>query len=104
VENIEKCEDISEQERIILALIFGKIKNDLEKVGDIDKLLNGGANKKFFDAIAKTPAADVVEVVRCKDCRSYEPHGNGKAGRCRNPKCKGLHWANDFCSYGERKE
>ena len=44
MENIEKCEDISEQERLILALIFGKIKNDLEQVGDIDKLLKGGAN------------------------------------------------------------
>ena len=44
MENIEKREDISEQERLILALIFGKIKNDLEKVGNIDKWLEGGAN------------------------------------------------------------
>ena len=44
MENIEKCKDISEQERIILTIILGKIKNDLEKVGDIDKLLKGGAN------------------------------------------------------------
>ena len=54
--------------------------------------------------VKDTPAADVVEVVRCKDCKAYEPHGNGKRGICRNPKCKGLHWANDFCSYGERRE
>lgn len=53
-----------------------------------------------FEAI---PAADVVEVVRCEDCKDYEPHGNGKAGICRNPKCKGLRWANDFCSFGERR-
>ena len=44
MENIEKCEDISEQERIILTIILGKIKNDLERVGDINKLLEGGAN------------------------------------------------------------
>lgn len=44
MENTEKCGDMSEQERLILILIFGKIKNDLEKVGDIDKLLKGGAN------------------------------------------------------------
>lgn len=44
MENIEKCEEISEQERLILTLIFGKIKNDLERVGDINKLLEGGAN------------------------------------------------------------
>lgn len=41
---MENIENINEQERLILALIFGKIKNDLEKVGDIDKLLKGGAN------------------------------------------------------------
>ena len=35
MENIDKCEDISEQERLILALIFGKIKNDLEKIGGL---------------------------------------------------------------------
>ena len=54
--------------------------------------------------IAKTPTADVVEVVRCKDCKDYEPHGNGNAGICRNSKCKGLRWDNDYCSYGERSE
>lgn len=30
----------NQKERLILALIFGKIKNDLEKAVDIDKLLN----------------------------------------------------------------
>lgn len=44
MENIEKCGDMSEQECLIITLIFGKIKNDLEKVGDIDKLLKDGAN------------------------------------------------------------
>jgi hypothetical protein len=50
------------------------------------------------------PTADVVEVVRCKDCKS-------------NPNIKtltkGMFWCrkfraevhpNDFCSYGERKQ
>ena len=45
------------------------------------------------------PNADVVEVVRCKDCRYYDvyrlechnPHHNG------NINCEG------FCSYGERR-
>ena len=43
------------------------------------------------------PAADVVEVVRCKNCTEY----NEAEGEC-------SHWygfrENDFCSYGERKE
>lgn len=54
--------------------------------------------------VGKTPAADVVEVVRCKDCKDFALHGNGKAGTCRNQKCKGIRYATDFCSYGERKE
>lgn len=45
------------------------------------------------------PAADVVEVVRCGECRWY------KHGRCRHPfglrgmVSKNLHW----CRYGERR-
>ena len=56
-------------------------------------------------AIEQTPTADVVEVVRCKDCISYQ--GNS---------CVNRQWdlessteipmvrEDDFCSYGERKE
>lgn len=51
----------------------------------------------FIDRINEQPAADVVEVVRCKDCKNYNGHRF----------C--LYHAdpvddNDFCSYGERKE
>ena len=48
---------------------------------------------------------DVKEVVRCKDCIFYEPHGNGKLGICRHLKLKRYLKHNiDFCSYGERRE
>ena len=46
-------------------------------------------------AIAQTPTADVVEVVRCKDCKNYNGH-------------RYCHYYmetvldDDFCSYGER--
>lgn len=61
----------------------------------------GGARKLMVDA----PAADVVEVVRCKDCKYYETHQPIHKKVCEkndghlipvNP--------DDFCSYGERKE
>ena len=51
--------------------------------------------------IMEVPAADVVEVVRCKDCK-----------HCIGPVCYNEHWESvgcpsvqpdDFCSYGERK-
>ena len=52
------------------------------------------------------PAADVVEVVRCKDCVWWYPREYGSViGRCENP-YNGL--ANeyieedDFCSYGKK--
>lgn len=45
---------------------------------------------------------DAVEVVRCSECKLWEPHCNGKAGVC--PKRRGVAKADDFCSYGERKE
>ena len=52
------------------------------------------------------PAADVVEVVRCKDCECYEMdveyYGGGHKDICRLFKRQTQH--NDFCSYGERKD
>jgi hypothetical protein len=53
------------------------------------------------------PTADVVEVVRCKDCKHYKPqtgaqNWNSKVKyccRCTVVKVK----ETDFCSFGERK-
>ena len=53
-------------------------------------------------AIDEQPTIDAVPVVRCKDCKRFEPHCNGKAGLC--PKRHGVARADDFCSYGERKD
>ena len=39
---------------------------------------------------------DVVEVVRCKDCKFY---GNGD---CSVQSVRSM-WPNDYCSYGERR-
>ena len=50
--------------------------------------------------VAEHGYADVVEVVRCRDCKYYESY-RGKVGRC--SKCIGLRRASDFCSYGERR-
>ena len=53
--------------------------------------------------IDSIPAADVIKVVRCKDCKHCDPenhhcdHHMGTAAPLRrNP--------DDFCSYGERKD
>lgn len=53
--------------------------------------------------MSKIPTADVVEVVRCKDCLNYviDPT-NPDVGYCREIE-KGV-FEECFCSYGERKE
>ena len=57
---------------------------------------------KIIDHIEAMPAADMVEVVRCKDCKfsQFIPH-NGKYSCCKFmiPRLE-----QDFCSSGERKE
>ena len=72
----------------------------------------------LVDTFAEIPAADVVEVVRCRDCK-YWGDESGKSPRSDGvlfARCKvhnflldGRHtgWCpteNDFFSYGERKE
>lgn len=59
--------------------------------------------KEFID---NAPTADVVEVVRCKDCKHYKidhPRANGY--HC----CYRMHSifpmkSDGFCNYGERRE
>ena len=64
----------------------------------------------FLTKVLSCPTADVVEVVRCKDCK-YAEHCYGDVFDCRCPhtpfatdeysiSCNG----NDYCSYGERSE
>ena len=63
------------------------------------------------EAISKTPAEDVVPVVRCKDCKwFYETKDEMDSLLCLNRQWdNGQPWRaavklDDFCSYGERKE
>lgn len=90
----------------------------------VEKFIENGLNnpneaKRFgHDAIEimaevhYMPSADVVEVVRCKDCKHYRNHPNGLCYLHTEPKenARG-HSGNavcvetdDFCSYGERTD
>lgn len=63
----------------------------------------GGARKLMVDA----PTADVVEVVRCKDCRYCNEYQKFNLERYLGCNSNGEIYAvepNHFCSYGERKE
>lgn len=51
----------------------------------------------------ESTAADVVEVVRCSECRAWCPCSSGKAGTCKG-KVRGITKPEDFCSSGERRD
>lgn len=69
------------------------------------KWVDGSDGAMAMEIVASPPAADVVPVVRCKDCEWFmrehgcpiEASGYHKGGRS-------LPVENDFCSYGERKD
>ena len=101
--------------------IFSKIVNtpfevDLTGTEDCYRygVMDGLVKKQdhILDMIAEEPAADVVEVVRCKDCKFYIEHyfdsycGYHTENACDGGHCDGACYVeeNDFCSYGERKK
>ena len=78
----------------------------------IDKLLQTNRTREELqkDDAESCPSfknkADVVEVVRCKDCKHFQPYeGEEHKGDC--AELVGLEscvYEDDFCSYGERKD
>lgn len=60
----------------------------------------GMLDEDIREFVKEIPTADVVEVVRCKDCKWW--HTDGCAFR--KDAVKDLPAADDFCSHGERKE
>jgi hypothetical protein len=68
-----------------------------------------GANK-IIDRIKSAPTADVVEVVRCKDCVFWNTKSESLTDEhiCRRFSyfgvCDNYTAAYDYCSYGEKKE
>ena len=77
---------------------------------DADALINRLPDDLPYKASVKrvliqTPAADVVEVVRCKDCKHWGGTTFGfvcrKFSGIENKICMG---ADHYCSYGERIE
>ena len=59
--------------------------------------------RAYRDMVAKRPAADVVEVVRCEGCKFYEKaeYDGGTKDVCRL--FKRQMQPCDYCSYGKRK-
>lgn len=68
-------------------------RRTLDPVGDIVSLAKG---------IDMIPAADVQEVIRCKDCKFWD--GDGYCEGIQNGLIREYTKPDDFCSYGERKK
>ena len=64
---------------------------------------------KCSKAIRNAPAADVVEIVRCKDCKYFDIEDGDALGTCMGKFiCVSLGGEvypepNHYCSYGERR-
>ena len=61
-------------------------------------------NDNLESRLKRLPSADVVEVVRCKNCKGYAP-ADETYGTCYAYKgVYGKIKPTDYCSYGKRKE
>ena len=64
-------------------------------------------NMEACEQIELMPTVDAVEVVRCKDCKYLSHRHSGMSLEIYEYACSLTNRevsANDFCSYGERKE
>ena len=81
----------------------------IERAKLLKKLITCGAICEFGECLIKQfPTVDAVPVVRCKDCVYWDDDpdtygaDNGPKGKCM--KLFETMCADDFCSYGKRKE
>lgn len=77
----------------------------IERMWDTHQLTNSKC-KTFVNLLNAEPSADVVEVVRCRDCKHSAPNGVYGCTLERfsaHDKSERL-YSEDYCSCGERKD
>ena len=73
----------------------------INKISNIDLKAKGG----ICVSLANLQIADVVPVVRCKDCENWQTDWNPSiSNRHYCAVMDSMMTAEDFCSYGERRE
>ena len=84
------------------------LMDDVEMDGALYACLGAVDDVRFL--VDSQPTVDAVEVVRCKDCKSWKCLMEDR-GLCKHPTftleddaIDPLTKPNDFCSYGERRE
>lgn len=96
-----------------------KLLEELQEELDFKTSMYTGEQNEFFDRglkcaigdVKRQPTADVVEVVRCKDCKHWKKGDFMVGNDLKNMEFGGgclfvnsARFESDFCSYGERKE
>ena len=88
--------DYIDRQAAKLAIVEEGQRSKRYKIGEFWELNRNEA----WDAIDSVPSADVVPVVRCKDCANWNRETHGCL---RNPSVSPW-WEDDFCNYGARMD
>lgn len=86
-----------------------KLKKDFpQSVSKHNVIINGNEYPVFLvdhvlHKIRNYPTADVVKVVRCKDCRMFVENKKAFVAYCKRELKNLCVKPNDFCSYGEKR-
>ena len=111
-DKVNFCEDCKEYFSCTLPPICCKVGYDIECNNGFEKDCIEQvyySKQDAIDCINCMPSADVVEVVRCGDCKHYTDNINDD--NLRNGFCNRLknyyfdtHKPTDFCSFGKRRD
>lgn len=85
-------------ERAVAVQELEVLRQEYEMHDDCDELVA----RRCRDALSAVPAADVAEVVRCKDCQYYQDAKINKKGFLICPASGMEITETDYCSYGAR--
>lgn len=85
-------------ERAVAVQELEVLRQEYEMHDDCDELVAS----RCRDALSAVPAADVAEVVRCKDCQYYQDAKINKKGFLICPSSGMEITETDYCSYGAR--
>lgn len=78
----------------------------LQKEEEAELLNDIQDNKYSYTKVVVSPYENMGELIRCKDCKSYQPRyseGNAMLGRCQNLNSNFV-TGRGYCYWAERKE
>ena len=87
----------------MLRMVRNAMAEYIEREALLKKMKKWHTKERLIDCVKDTPAADVVGVVRCKDCKYREELPN-KNIWCAHHFVFMAMKPDDYCSKGERKE